>query len=229
MPRDEVSFGRFRLDLRRRTLTCEGSLISLKSKAFDILSVLASAQGSVVTKGELMAKVWPGLVVQESNIQVHISALRKALGEERDRPVHLFTVSGRGYRLVDMPVETAVERPALPDRPSIVILPFTNMSGDPEQDYFADGIAEEITTVLSRFKWLFVIARNSSFTYKGKAVNVREVGRDLGVRYALQGSVRKSGDRVRIVIQLIEAHSGCKSGQSAMTGGSAISLISKTG
>jgi TolB-like protein len=212
MPQDEVSFGRFRLDLRRRTLTCEGSPIELKSKAFDILSVLASAQGNVVTKGELMAKVWPGLVVEESNIQVHISALRKALGEERDRPVHLFTVSGRGYQLVDVPVETAkpgaVAIPVLPDRPSIVVLPFTNMSGDPEQDYFADGIAEEIITVLSRFKWLFVIARNSSFTYKGKAVDVRGVGRDLGVRYALEGSVRKSGDRVRIAVQLIETHAG---------------------
>jgi DNA-binding winged helix-turn-helix (wHTH) protein len=139
------------LDLRCRTLSCEGSLIEIKSKAFDILSALASAQGNLVTKGELMAKVWPRLVVEESNIQVHISALRKALGEDMDRPVHLFTVSGRGYRLVDVPVETAVERPVLPDRPSIVILPFTNMGGDPEQDYFADGIAEEITTVLSRF------------------------------------------------------------------------------
>jgi TolB-like protein len=214
MQQDEVSFGRFRLDLRHRKLTGEGAPIELKSKAFDILAVLASAQGEVVTKDELMAKVWPGLVVEESNIQVHVSALRKALGEARDRPVHLFTVPGRGYRLVvaqpspvEMPVSQADPR-ALLDRPSIAVLPFQNMSSDAEQEYFADGMVEDIITGLSRIKWLFVIARNSSFVYKGKAVDIRQLGQDLGVHYVLQGSVRKSGDRVRIAAQLIEAHGG---------------------
>jgi TolB-like protein len=96
---------------------------------------------------------------------------------------------------------------ALPGRPSIAVLPFTNMSGDPEQEYFADGMAEEITTALGRLRWLFVIARNSSFTYKGKSVDVRRVGRDLGVRYVLEGSVRKAANRVRITVQLIDAES----------------------
>src|SRR4030088_2522699 len=130
MQRDEISFGPFRLDLPHRKLTGEGAPIELKSKAFDVLAVLASAQGKVVTKDELMSKVWPGLVVEESNIQVHVSALRKALGEERDRPVHLFTVSGRGYRLVgaqpspaEIPASEA--NPPVPsDRPSIAVLPF---------------------------------------------------------------------------------------------------------
>jgi adenylate cyclase len=98
--------------------------------------------------------------------------------------------------------------PALPDKPSIAVLPFQNMSGDPEQDYFADGIVEEITTALSRLRWLFVIARNSSFTYKGRAVDVKQVGRELGVRYVLEGSVRKAGNRVRITGQLINAATG---------------------
>jgi TolB-like protein/Tfp pilus assembly protein PilF len=106
----------------------------------------------------------------------------------------------------------AADRPkpafALPDRPSIAVLPFTNMSGDPEQDYFADGMAEEIITALSRCKWMFVIARNSSFTYKGKSVDVREVGRDLGVRYVLEGSVRRAGNRLRFTGQLIDTTSG---------------------
>src|SRR5262249_17072553 len=93
----------------------------------------------------------------------------------------------------------------LPDKPSIAVLPFTNMSGDPEQDYFADGMVEEIITALSRIRWLFVIARNSTFTYKGRAVDVKQVGRDLGVRYVLEGSVRKAGSRVRITGQLIDA------------------------
>jgi len=96
----------------------------------------------------------------------------------------------------------------LPDKPSIAVLPFQNMSGDPEQEYFADGMVEEIITALSRFKSLFVIARNSSFTYKGKAVDIKQVGRELGVRYVLEGSVRKAGNRLRITGQLIDAASG---------------------
>ena len=118
----------------------------------------------------------------------------------------------RAYRLrMQGPAGTvAAEHPvlALPDRPSIVVLPFQNMSGDPEQEYFADGMVEDITTALSRFRWLFVIARNSSFTYKGRAVDVKQVGRQLGVRYVLEGSVRKAGNRVRITGQLIDASTG---------------------
>jgi TolB-like protein len=216
MEPNEVSFGRFRLDFRLRKLSSNGVPIHVKSRAFDILCVLASAQGEVVLKDEIMAKVWPGLVVEESNIQVHISALRKALGEETDQPINLFTVPGRGYRLVgvqplpmDVSDESAIASARVPpDRPSIAVLPFQNMSSDPEQDYFADGMVEDIIAGLSRIKWLFVIARNSSFFYKGKAVDLRQMGQDLGVRYVLQGSVRKSGDRVRITAQLIEAQSG---------------------
>src|SRR6266705_1182473 len=216
MERDEVIFGRFRLDLRHRKLTGSGVPIELKSQACDIRSVLASAQGQVVTKDELMAKVWPGIVVEESNIQVHISALRKALGEERDRPTHLFTVPGRGYRLVGGQASPSwisgdagvTDARAPPDRPSIAVLAFQNLSSDPEQQYFADGMVEEIITALSRIKWLLVIARNSSFIYKGRAVDVRQVGHELGVRYVLEGSVRKSGNRLRTTAQLIEAHGG---------------------
>ena len=102
----------------------------------------------------------------------------------------------------------AAEPPPLPDKPSIAVLPFANMSGDPEQEYFADGMVEEIITALSRIRWLFVIARNSSFTYKGQAVDVKQVGRELGVRYVLEGSVRKAGGRVRITAQLIDALNG---------------------
>ena len=104
--------------------------------------------------------------------------------------------------------EATLAQPALPDRPSIAVLPFQNMSGDPEQDYFCDGMVEDIITGLSRIKWLFVIARNSSFTYKGRSVDVRQVGRDLGVRYVLEGSVRKAGSRVRITGQLVKCSNG---------------------
>ncbi len=106
------------------------------------------------------------------------------------------------------PIGTAPPVLPLPDKPSIAVLPFANMSGDPEQEYFVDGMVEEIITALSRIRWLFVIARNSSFTYKGQAVDVKQVGRELGVRYVLEGSVRKAGGRVRITAQLIEAATG---------------------
>jgi adenylate cyclase len=124
------------------------------------------------------------------------------------RPVHVFRIETR----IEPKTVSATDPPptqlVLPDKPSIAILPFQNMSGDPEQEYFADGIVEDITTALSRFRWLFVIARNSSFTYKGRAVDVKQVGRELGVRYVLEGSVRKGGNRVRITGQLIDAGTG---------------------
>ncbi|MEE8098392.1 MAG: adenylate/guanylate cyclase domain-containing protein [Hyphomicrobium sp.] len=157
----------------------------------------------------------PGAICVSGNVHEHIgNALDvtfEDLGEQSvkniDRPV-------RSYRVhLEPAAESHVVQqqdtpPALPDKPSIAVLPFDNLSGDPEQDYFADGMAEDIITALSRFRWFFVIARNSSFTYKGKAVDVRSVGRELGVRYVLEGSVRKGGSRLRITAQLVEAATG---------------------
>jgi TolB-like protein len=163
-----------------------------------------------------MARVWPGLVVEDSNIHVHVSALRKALDEGKSGQSYVVTVPGRGYRFIGLQPQPPADKGeadtrqdlSLPDRPSIAVLPFTNLSGDSEQEYFADGIVEEIITALSRMRWLFVIARNSSFTYKGRAVDVKQVGRELGVRYVLEGSVRKAANRVRITGQLIDAATG---------------------
>src|SRR5215470_635039 len=216
MSGDEFNFGRFRLDLGRRQLSRDGDVVQLGSRAIDILCVLASAKGNLVTKDEIMERVWPGLVVAESNIQVHVSALRRALDEGKEGLGHVVTVPGRGYRFVEQPLPVPAEdsktapQPGLPipDRPSIAVLPFANLSGDPEQEYFADGIVEEIITALSRIRWLFVIARNSTFTYKGKAIDLKRIGRELGVRYVLEGSVRKDDGRVRITAQLIEAETG---------------------
>ncbi len=213
---DQVRFGRFRLDLGRRELWCDESLVHVGSRVLDILCVLVSAKGEVVTKDHLMAQVWSGVAVDDSNVHVHVSALRKALDEGARGQSHVITVPGRGYRFVGaQPVAAAdkdkfdtTEGLPLPDRPSIAVLPFANLSGDPEQEYFADGIVEEIITALSRMRWLFVIARNSSFTYKGRAVDVKQVGRDLGVRYVLEGSVRRSASRVRITGQLIDTATG---------------------
>jgi len=216
-------FGPFRLSAGRRELFAHGKPVRLGSRAFDLLLSLVQRQGQLATKEELMAAVWPGTVVEESNLQVQISALRKILGEEPEGARYLLTVPGRGYRFV-----ATVERAdaangaapsgdrtwhsppalALPDKPSIAVLPFANMSGDPEQEYFADGVVEEIITAMSRMRWLFVIARNSSFTYKGRDVDVKSVGHELGVRYVLEGGVRKAGGRVRITGQLVDAATG---------------------
>jgi TolB-like protein len=214
MSGDLVRFGRFRLDLGRRKLWHDETPMRLANRALDILCALVAAKGNVVTKDDLMTQVWSGLVVDESNIHVHVSALRKALEQGESGQTYVVTVTGRGYRFVSpespAPVHKTDTRqgPSLPDRPSIAVLPFTNLSGAPEQEYFADGIVEDIITALSRMRWLFVIARNSSFTYKGRAVDVKQVGRELGVRYLLEGSVRKAADRVRITGQLIDVATG---------------------
>jgi adenylate cyclase len=130
------------------------------------------------------------------------------LGEQQvkniARPVRIYRVRDVGAA-AKTPSAPAPPPLPLPDKPSIAVLPFANMSGDPEQEYFADGMVEEIITALSRIRWLFVLARNSSFTYKGRSVDVKQVGRELGVRYVLEGSVRKAGGRVRITAQLIDA------------------------
>src|SRR5215469_14494015 len=210
----ELSFGRFRLDLARRELRRDERLVRLGSRALDILCVLASAGGKVVTKDELMERVWAGVVVEEHNIQVHISALRRAFEGDGDSESWIVTVPGRGYRLLRAREPAAADDPApgrslpISGQPSLAVLPFLNLSGDAEQEYFADGMVEEIITALSRIRWLFVTARNSSFAYKGQNVDVKRVGRELGVRYVLEGSVRRNVNRVRITAQLIDAGTG---------------------
>ena len=161
------------------------------------------------------------MVVEENNLTVQISTLRRILDlSPSGGQLHpygrgprlsfcrLGVYAGRGRSTLCRRAVCDQSTAALPDKPSIAVLPFQNMSGDPEQEYFADGMVEEIITALSRFRWLFVIARNSSFTYKGQAVDVKQVGRELGVRYVLEGSVRKGGERVRITAQLIDAETG---------------------
>src|SRR5215469_2760337 len=210
----DISFGQFRFNLTRRELRRGRSPVRLGSRALDILCVLASAGGAVVSKDVLIARVWRGVVVEENNLHFHISSLRKMLDADGKGESWIVTVPGRGYRLLCAPAPLAADNAAaepstpVPEQPSLAVLPFLNLSGDPEQAYFADGMVEEIITALSRIRWLFVIARNSTFTYKGKAVDVKQVGRDLGVRYVLEGSVRKGGNRVRITAQLIDADTG---------------------
>ena len=213
MENEEISFGPFWLDLRRPELRRDGQPVRIHRRALGILCALAEAKGEIVGKDELMARLWPGRIVEEGNLHVHVSALRKSLDEHGKGHSFVVTVPGRGYRLADLTGLRSAQlaEGSLPlqlpqsDKPSIAVMPFANLSGDPDQEYFADGMVEEIITALSRIRWLFVIARNSSFTYKGQAVDVKQIGRELGVRYVLEGSVRKGGGRVRISVQLIEA------------------------
>ncbi len=226
MDRDEFSLGRFRLDMRQRQLTRDGAPVQLSGRALDILCVLAGANGEVVSKDELMTRVWPGLVVEENNIQVHVSALRKALDDGKSAETYLMNVPGRGYRLVGLKASrSAAEDPrgnppltTTSSQPLIAVLPFQNMSGDPEQDYFADGMVEEMITGLSRIKWLSVVSRNSSFIYKNKPVTITEVAEKFGVRYVLEGGVRRAGTGSGSARSLSTRRLTLTYGQSNMTG-----------
>jgi TolB-like protein len=163
-----------------------------------------------------MAAVWPATAVEGTNLNIQIAALRRILDQGRANGSCIQTVPGRGYRFTAPVTLVAADAAALrssgplplPDKPPLAVMRFENMSGDAEQEYFADGMVDEIITALSRIIWLFVIARNSSFTYKGQAVDVKQVGRELGVRYVLEGAVRKARGRVRISAQLIDATTG---------------------
>jgi TolB-like protein len=216
-------FEDFALDTDRRELRRGGDLVPVEPQVFDLLVHLLRNRDRVVSKDDMIAAVWGGRIVSESALTNRINAARTAIGDSGEQQRLIKTLQRKGIRFVGevreehRPAEDEAPKrepepavPALPvpDKPSIAVLPFTNMSGDAEQDYFADGMAEEILTALSRCGWLFVIARNSSFTYKGKAVDVRQVGRELGVRYVLEGSVRRGGNRLRFAAQLVDAANG---------------------
>jgi TolB-like protein/Tfp pilus assembly protein PilF len=220
MNQDDVNFGPFLLDVRRRQLRCGEVPVKVGRLEIDILCVLAQAKGGVVTKDEILAKVWPRRVVEDNAIQVHISALRKALDQADNAQTYVVTVPGRGYRLVGMEPRITLHENDTEDQDtenqidpvvlgtSIAVMPFQNLSNEKEYEYFADGMVEDLVTGLSRIKSLFVIARGSSFIYKEQLVDVKQVGRELGVRYVVEGSVRKAGDHFHVAVQLIEAQTG---------------------
>ena len=205
-------FGGFDMLPGTRRLMHDDAPVVIGARAFDLLQCLIECRERVVSKDDLIRRIWPETVVGENNLNVQVATLRKLLG-----PQAVVTVAGHGYRFgLELKVPQvavadlqSLSAPlALPDKPSIAVLPFLNLSDDPQQAFLADGVTEDITTELSRFHSLFVIARNSAFTYKGQAVDVRCVSRELGVRYVVEGSVRRAGKRVRVVAQLIDALTG---------------------
>lgn len=222
----KYAFGGFELDTERRELTQNAELVAIGPQVFDLLLFLLRNRERVVSKDDLLKGVWDGRIVSESTLSSHINAARKAIADNGAEQRLIKTIPRKGFRFVARVREATSAEPLtigaadlesssgglaplqLPDKPSIAVLAFQNLSGDADQDYFADGIIEDIIAALSRIRWLFVIARNSSFTYKGRAVDTKQVGRELGVRYLLEGSVRKSANRVRITGQLVDATTG---------------------
>jgi TolB-like protein len=217
-------------DVRFNTLTGElqrnGKIARLTPKAAAVLTALLEGAPGLVTKEQFLSRVWGGRAISDEALTSCILELRRALDDDARNPCYIETRHRRGYRLLKavaaadaQPTPNAARDPfklspavsdtgvpdlTLPEKPSIAVLPFQNLSGDPDQEYFTDGIAEDITTELSRFSSLFVIARNSSFSYKGRFPDVRQIGRELGVRYVLEGSIRKSLNRIRVTAQLID-------------------------
>jgi DNA-binding winged helix-turn-helix (wHTH) protein len=195
-------FEQYEFDTDRRELHRGADVVSITPQVFDLLDYLIRNRDRVVSKDDLINAVWNGRIVSDAALTTRLNAARTAIGDSGEEQRFIKTLPRKGFRFVgavreakepagaavaDNQVELQKPDLALPDKPSIAVLPFENMSGDPEQEYFADGMVEEIITALSRFKSLFVIARHSSFTFKGKAVDIKEVRRRLGVRYVLRG------------------------------------------
>ena len=222
-------FGDHTLDGDRRELRRGAEPIAVEPQVFDLLIYLVQNRDRVVSKDDLIEAVWGGRIVSDSTLTSRINAARKAIGDSGEEQKLIRTDRAQGPALCRRRAQmqpsgprahdsagTTAERSGrfpratlpLPDRPAIAVLPFINMSGEPEQEYFSDGISEDIITALSKLRWFFVIARNSSFTYKGKAVHLKQIAEELGVGYVVEGSVRKEGERVRITAQLNDVATG---------------------
>ncbi|PDT26824.1 adenylate cyclase [Rhizobium sp. L9] len=211
MQGSRFAFGPFVLDPDAGTLLRNDDPVAVSHRGLKLLAALVGQAGDIVAKAELMDAAWPGIAVEEGNLTVQIAQLRKLLGSSTGGGEWIATVPRVGYRFMG-----AVHRLSgmkrktllLPDKPSIAVLPFLNIGSDPEQESFVDGLTEDLITDLSRMPGLFVIARNSAFAYKGRAMDVREIAEELGVRYLLEGSARRAAGRVRINAKLIDAVSG---------------------
>ena len=211
MQGSRIAFGPFVLDPDIGTLLKGQVPITIGHRGLTLLAALTARPGEILTKAELMDAAWPGTAIEEGNLTVQIATLRKALGQTDNGGEWIATVPRVGYRFTGTvePAPSASSRPIPPSgKPSIAVLPFVNLGGDRDQQYLSDGITEDIITELARFRSLLVIARNSSFQFRNPTLDVAEAHRKLGVRYLVEGSIRKLGDRIRITTQLIDAATG---------------------
>jgi TolB-like protein len=205
-----------RVDTGLDEISKDGHTIKLEPKSMELLICLAERAGEVVSVDELLDRVWKDVIVSHDSVYAAVAALRRTLGDDPKRPTYIANVIRRGYRLI-APVSAWQEPRAAPpssialappERPSIAVLPLLNLCGDPAQDYFSNGITEDIITELSRWRRLAVRSRSASFRYRGGAVDAKQVARELDVRYVVEGSVRRVGERIRISIQLVDAETG---------------------
>ncbi len=211
-----LRIGDLRVDPAADEICRDGHVVKLEPKAMELLISLAERAGQVVSIDELLDSVWKDVIVSHDSVYAAVAALRRTLGDDPRKPTYVANVVRRGYRLI-APVSAWVESadvppadaaPALPDKPSIAVMPLLNLSGDPAQDYFSDGITEDIITELSRWRRLAVRSRSASFRYRGTAVDLQQVARELDVRYVVEGSVRRIGERLRISVELVAAETG---------------------
>ena len=214
-----LRFDDYVLDTDRRELQRGLALVAVEPQVFDLLVYVIRNRHRVVSKDDLLSAIWNGRAISDSTLISRITAARRAVDDDGERQRLIKTVARRGIRFVgivheeeasaprvgDVPPEAARSALTRVDQPSIAVLPFTNMSGDPDQEYLVDGITEDITTALSKFRWFLVIARNSAFTFKGRQISIKQIGEELGARYVVEGSVRRAGSRIRVTAQLIEA------------------------
>ena len=208
------------LDTARRELRRDGAMVAVEPQVFDLITFLIAHRDRVVSRDDLLKAVWQGRIVSESTLATRINAARHALGDSGGAQRLIRTIHRRGFRFVgDVIEKLAHVTDASSAQPAVAVLPFVNMSDDKEQDYYADGLTEDIITALSRFRSFMVIAPNSSLGYMGRAVDVRQVARELGVRYVLEGSVRRAGERLRITAQLVDGTSGAHLSANSFDGG----------
>ena len=207
-------FGEHELDTEGFRLTARGEEVAVEPQVFSLVQFLIENRERVVSKDEIIEQVWHGRIVSDGTLNSRINSARRALGDDGKAQAVIKTFPRRGFKFVSdiamgEPEEDLVALPqSISDKTSIAVLPFESLSTDREQEFFADAIADDIITGLSRLRWLFVMSRNSSFSYKGQSSDVRQVAQDLGVRYVLSGSVAKMGNRVRISCQLLDGQTG---------------------
>jgi TolB-like protein len=216
-------FEEYTFDTVRRELRRGAEMLSITPQVFDLLDYLIRNRERVVTKDDLISAVWNGRIVSDVALTTRLNAARFAIGDSGEKQRLIKTLRRKGFRFVGavQEAQTVAVEPVgsvarssettttpSPPRLSIVVLPFINLSGDPEQEYFVDGVTESLTADLSRIKGAFVIARNTAFTFKGKPVDVKKLGHELNIRYVLEGSVQRGGNRLRVNVQLVDAETG---------------------
>ena len=203
-------FGDHTLDTESFRLTANGEEIAVEPQVFSLLLYLVEHRDRVVSKDEIIEHVWDGRIVSDGTLTSRINSVRRAVRDDGKSQAVIKTFPRRGLRFVAAVTEDNVSEAILPlpDKPALAVLPFENLGGDPDQAYFTDGLTEDIITALSLWRSFPVIARKSTFVYRDEAVKIQEVGRELGARYVLEGSVRRAGDRVRVTAQLIDADTG---------------------